>query len=92
MSKSEKVLKHKVLLRRSAKKDLDKLNANAYRRILKALRKLENDYHPRGSKKIHSKKEVYRIRVGTSRILYQVVPEENTVIICRIVHRKEAYR
>ncbi|MBN2544065.1 type II toxin-antitoxin system RelE/ParE family toxin [bacterium] len=84
--------KIKVLLRSSAVKDIDKLDDKLYQRVLKALQSLENNYRPRGSKKIHTRKDMYRLRVGDHRILYKVEKKEDTVIICRVVHRKEAYK
>ena len=84
--------KYKVLLRSSAAKDLDRLDDRTYQRTLNAIRKLGMNLHPPGSKKIHTKKNMYRLRVGDYRVLYEVVSKEDTIIICRVVRREKAYR
>ena len=90
--KNDNSPKHRILLRKSASKDLDKLPDKLYKKNLRAIRRLESEYHPRGSKKIHIEKDLFRLRIGDYRILYKTDPAENQVTICRIVHRKEAYQ
>lgn len=34
----------------------------------------------------------YRLRAGKYRILYEIDDKSKTVIVCRVLHRKEAYR
>jgi len=34
----------------------------------------------------------YRLRVGKYRILYEIDDKSKTVTVCKVLHRKEAYR
>ena len=34
----------------------------------------------------------YRLRVGKYRILYEIDERSKTVTVCRVLHRKQAYR
>ena len=52
------------------------------RRIAKALHGLEENPHPPGCKKLAGEDELYRVRVGDYRIIYQI---QNTVLIVLVV-------
>lgn len=51
----------------------------------------ENPY-PQGVKKLGGKEDLYRVRVGDYRIVYQVRQKRLLVLIVRIGHRSEVYR
>lgn len=36
--------------------------------------------------------ELYRVRAGDYRIIYQIADDELIVLIVRVAHRKDAYR
>ncbi|MBI4130326.1 type II toxin-antitoxin system RelE/ParE family toxin [Candidatus Roizmanbacteria bacterium] len=76
-----------------AQKDLKKLNPAIRSRIEKEILKLELDQKPQQFKPLMGRKIAqYRIRVGDYRVLYDLYPEDNVVLILRIGHRKEIYR
>ena len=62
------------------------------RRIVQALRKLESNPHPPGSLKLQGEDELYRVRVGDYRIIYQVKDTVLIVLVVEIGHRREIYR
>lgn len=86
----------RVLLSKTAARQLERLPANATRRIRERMRVLERDpLRPRPGADIrvlwaHDDPPLYRLRVGEYRVLYFVLPAE--VRITEIVHRSQAYR
>jgi len=75
----------------SAERDLKKLPPEDARRVGKRLKELKHDPRPSGTKKLRDS-PFYRVRVGGYRIIYDVLDDENRVVILRIRHRREAYR
>jgi mRNA interferase RelE/StbE len=74
----------------AAQKDLDKLEASAFERILKKVRTLSRDPRPPGCLKLTGE-EGYRLRIGDHRVLYRIDDTSKRIYIYRIKHRKEVY-
>lgn len=74
----------------AAQKDLDKLEALAFVRILKKIRALSKDARPPGCLKL-TEDDGFRIRAGDYRVLYRVDDASKRIYIYRIKHRKDAY-
>jgi mRNA interferase RelE/StbE len=83
---------YKVQWKKSAQKELRKLNKDAILKILEVVDRLADDPHPEGSGKLRGSQHTYRIRMGDYRILYSVKSEVLTIEIIRVGHRKEIYR
>jgi mRNA interferase RelE/StbE len=83
---------YSIEFRPSAARDLKKLEKAFQRRILGALSQLENNPFPPGTKKLINQDNVYRIRVGDFRILYQVELGRLLILVLRVGHRREVYR
>jgi mRNA interferase RelE/StbE len=81
---------YEVLLLPPAQKDLDRLEAQAFARILKKIRALREDARPPGCLKL-TDAEGYRLRAGDYRILYRLDDARKYVYIYRVKHRKDAY-
>jgi len=79
----------KVVLTRRALKDLEKLDAQAKRRILEKLRLNAQDPLEHSVKLTDSKLGTYRYRVGDYRIIFDL--EGETLIVLRVGHRREIY-
>lgn len=62
------------------------------RRIVKALRSLEENPRPAGCLKMQGNEELYRIRVGDYRILYQVRDAVLLILVVNIGNRRDIYR
>ncbi|MFA5896653.1 MAG: type II toxin-antitoxin system RelE/ParE family toxin [Thermoplasmata archaeon] len=88
--------KRRVLLSRTAARQLERLPKDAANRIRQRLRVLEEDpVRPRPGADIrplwvHDDPPLYRLRIGDYRVLYFVLPEE--VRVTEVVHRSQAYR
>lgn len=84
--------KYKVLIRRSVlKKDLAHIPKADVRRIMRAIRSLEDNPRPPGAKKL-SAQERYRIRQGDYRIVYSIQDRVCTVWVVKVGHRRDVYR
>ncbi len=81
-------MKYKIEIKPRAIKDLKNIDKSDARRIAKKIQQLENDL--RGDvKQLTNYTPEYRLRVGNYRVLFEI--EQETVIIYRVKHRKEAY-
>ena len=76
----------------TAEKQLRKLRQTDQIRVLRAIMDLSVTPHPRGCRKLRSFEDVFRIRVGTYRILYSVESRRLLVLILKVGHRKDVYR
>jgi len=76
----------------TAEKQIRKLRREDLLRVLRAIRILANEPNPPGSRKVRGYDDVFRIRVGTYRVLYRVAGRRLVIIILKIGHRRELYR
>lgn len=81
----------KLILLRSAQKELDKLPDNITIRISRKIFDLANNPYPYGNQKLGGDKG-YRIRIGNYRIVYVVNKTNKTIVITKIGHRRDVYR
>ena len=81
-----------VNFRRSAEKDLRKLNAAVRRRVLRSIDALVLNPRPVGCRKLYGSENAFRIRVGDYRVIYTVDDHVLVVAIERVRHRREVYR
>jgi mRNA interferase RelE/StbE len=83
---------YELYLERAAERDLKRLSAEDFGRIVKHLKALADDPRPPGCRKISGSKNDWRVRVGSYRILYEINKGAKTVKVMRVIHRREAYR
>jgi mRNA interferase RelE/StbE len=84
---------YKIQWKRSAEKELKKLDKQIILRILQAVESLAKDpWQQSASKKLVGSDSIYRIRVGDYRIIYSLESTILTIEIIRVGHRKEVYR
>lgn len=76
----------------STDKSLARLPLGTQRRIVLAISELAVDPRPIGSVKLAGALEVWRIRVGDYRVLYEIHDRRLLVLVVRIGHRKDIYR
>ncbi len=82
-----------VLLSRRADKFLSALgDAGLYRRLREAIDALGQNARPTGCVKLAGSPDLYRIRVGDYRIVYQIDDAQKRLIILSIAHRRDVYR
>ncbi|KAB2841108.1 MAG: type II toxin-antitoxin system RelE/ParE family toxin [Melioribacteraceae bacterium] len=83
---------YKILWKKSALKELKKINGNLILKIVTTVENLSKNPFPNGVKKLETSEFTYRIRVGDYRIIYSLLEKELVIEIIRIGHRKEIYR
>jgi len=83
---------YKVILKKSAKKDLLNIPDKYYNLIGKHLLDLEQNPRPFGYIKLADTDNTYRIRVGVYRIIYTIEDEILTVEVIKIDHRSSVYK
>jgi len=80
----------KINIRKSAIKDLKKIDNKIKNRIHSGILTLENFPDVANCKKLTNFEPAYRLRIGDYRILFDVFTDE--IFIGRVLHRKESYK
>jgi mRNA interferase RelE/StbE len=83
---------YRIEVKPQAEKALARTPHPHRRRIARAIDALARAPRPSGCVKLVGADDVYRIRVGDYRILYQVMDKVLIIHIIRIGHRKDVYR
>ena len=83
------IWKMQINIRRTAIKDLKKIDKQAKQRIHDKIMELQQFPNVSNIKKLTNFEPAYRIRVGDYRILFDVF--ENRIEIGRVLHRKDSY-
>jgi mRNA interferase RelE/StbE len=83
---------YEVYVEHAAEKDLKKLSAEDFHRIIPIIKALSDEPRPSGCRKITGSKSDGRIRIGEYRIIYEINEREKAVRIFRVKHRRDAYR
>jgi mRNA interferase RelE/StbE len=83
---------YEILIERRAERDLKRLLAEEFNRIIRAVRALATEPRPAGCRKIEGSKSDWRIRVGDYRVVYEIDDGAQAVRIMRVRHRSEVYR
>ena len=83
---------YEIEITRTAEKQLKKLAREDQARVVAAIVALADEPRPRGSRKLAGYDDVFRIRVGSYRILYSVSGGRLVIIILKVGHRREVYR
>lgn len=81
-----------VLLRPAADRDLAKLPADIRSRLTDVLFALEHDPRPPGVTKLIGSANLWRVRVGDYRVLFEIDDPAKTVLVLRLAHRRDVYR
>ena len=83
---------HEVFLERGAERDLKRMPALEFSRVIGRIQGLANSPRPPGSRKIAGSEGDWRIRIGDYRVVYAVDEKQKVITIFRVRHRKDIYR
>lgn len=83
---------YSIRFARSARKELEHLDASVVSRIFPKIEALAENPHPPGCRKLQGFEDLWRIRVGHYRVVYQVLDDEQMIDITAVRHRSQAYR
>ena len=82
---------YRLLIKPSAIKELEAAPTKDRRRIATRIQALATEPRPAGSEKLTGH-DLYRVRQGDYRVVYEVSDAQRTVAVFKIGHRREAYR
>jgi mRNA interferase RelE/StbE len=75
------VPRYTVRFVRSARKELEALPDAAIKRIFPRIEALADDPRPSGCKKLRGARDLWRVRIGSYRVIYQI---EDTILLVEI--------
>lgn len=84
-------MNYQVIFSKGALKQFNKLSSDLQKRVQTKINELATEPRPNGVKKLEDN-DLYRIRVGDYRVIYQIQDDILLVIIVKISHRSKAYR
>jgi len=82
---------YSISFARSARKELESLNAAQVQRIFPKIEALAKEPRPKGCRKLSGEKNLWRIRVGDYRVIYTIYDDKKVVDIITVRHRSAAY-
>lgn len=83
---------YRLQYKSSVKKELRKLSRTDRITIVHKIKLLKKEPRPEGSAKLKGSRDLFRIRHGDYRIIYQIQNNVLIIIIIRIGHRREIYK
>ena len=82
---------YRLLVKRSAVKELQSLRIKDRRRVVRRLQALADDPRPQGCEKLAGV-ALYRVRQGDYRVLYEISDAQKSVTIVKVGNRRDVYR
>ncbi|PYN77227.1 MAG: type II toxin-antitoxin system mRNA interferase toxin, RelE/StbE family [Candidatus Rokuibacteriota bacterium] len=83
---------YSVVFARSARRELEQLEARVARRIIARIEALASNPRPHGCAKLQGADDLWRIRVGDYRVIYSVDDDGHIVDVVVVRHRGDVYR
>ena len=83
---------YRIELSKPAVRQFEKLSKAVQTRLKPRIDALAHNPRPQGVKKLAGEDELYRLRVGDYRIIYQILGKVLLVVVMRMGNRKEVYR
>ena len=84
--------KYKIVVSATAERQLKKIRREDTIRILRSISLLADEPRPCGCRKLSGYDDIYRIRIGNYRVIYEIDGKRIIIIILKIGHRREVYR
>jgi len=84
--------KYRIEISATAERQLKKIRREDKVRILRSISLLASDPRPSGCRKMSGYDDIYRLRIGDYRVIYEVDGRRIIVVILKIGHRREVYR
>ena len=86
------MVNYSIVLARSARKELESLPISFQERIFKKIKTLAINPRSLGAIKLQGETNLWRVRVGDYRVIYEILENSKTIDIIIIRHRKDVYR
>jgi mRNA interferase RelE/StbE len=84
--------RYQVVVPTSVARALAKLPRNRQRQIQSRIDALADEPRPPGCVKLVGQENLWRIRVGDWRVIYEIHDDRRILIVVIIAHRRESYR
>lgn len=83
---------YELQFKTSAWKSLRKIPAETRARLVAAIWSLSEEPRPLGARKLTGQVDLYRLRIGDYRVVYDIQDQALVVLIIKVGHRREVYR
>lgn len=84
---------YSLRIKASAAKEIERLEPKKVRhRVVERIQALAVDPRPPGCEKLSGSANLYRVRQGMWRIIYQIREAELVVIVVKVGHRRDVYK
>ena len=83
---------YEITFARSARKELEKFPAKEVGKIFPKIEALAQEPRPSSCCKLVGESNLWRIRIGSYRVVYSVDDDQHMIDIVAVRHRSEAYR
>ncbi len=84
--------RYEIQLAAPAARSMRKIEESARRRIARTIDSLQDNPRPVGAVKLEGEMDLYRVRAGDYRILYQIEDRVLLVLVVAIGNRREIHR
>jgi len=81
-----------IELKPQVQKFIEKQPRKVQRQLVAKIESLQKDPRPAQSKLLHSDKQIYRVRSGDYRIIYQIKEDKLLVLVAKVGSRKDVYK
>ena len=83
----------RIIVKSSAARELAALDSKLDRqRIVDAIASLAHNPRPRGCEKLSGQLDLYRVRSGNFRVVYEIMDDVLLVTVIKVGHRKNIYQ
>lgn len=83
---------YKILIKRSAEKELRKIPSSELSRVMQKIGALADNPRPTGVQILKGEDRYLRLRQGDYRIIYEVDDIKREITVMKVGHRREVYR
>ena len=84
---------YRIEITSSAAREIDRVDSRKLReRIVSRIYELAENPRPAGVKKLAANDDMYRIRQGNFRIIYEIKDDNLLVTVVKVADRKDVYR
>ena len=85
------MVRYEIRVLPSVRKDLRRIGKSDVRRLLDRIESLAHNPRPDDCRKLTGR-DLYRVRSGIYRILYEIHDDEVVVVVVKVGHRRDVYR
>ena len=83
---------YQVIVKPSAEKVIRKLDRDTRRKVTRLLEALAEEPRPGGVVKLAGDDNLWRVRIGDYRVVYEIHDKRLVILVVKVGHRKDVYR